>query len=154
MMDIAARATLADHRQLTAVVDRGFPSRAFHGATMDALTDPTVLAAIEGGGYDRVQAFIERFLTPRDPDALYTGYPERCFLTYVLDLRAEGHAPAAICELMRAEYGLIAYEGDVRSFLDQSIRIFEATAALTAIDGPPGTAAQYRDLAARLSHPR
>ena len=153
-MNIAARVTLADHRHLTAIVDRGFPPRAFHGATMDALTDPTVLAAIDGGGYDRVQAFVEQFLTPRDPDAIYTGYPERCFLTYVLDLRAEGHAPAAICEMMRAEYGLIAYEGDVRSFLDQSIRVFEATAALAATTAPAGSTDQYRTLAAQLSHPR
>jgi superfamily II helicase len=153
-MNIAARVVLADHRHLTAVVDRGFPPRAFHGATMDALTDPAVLAVIEGGGYDRVQAFIERFLTPRDPDAIYTGYPERCFLTYVLDLRAEGHAPAAICDVMRAEFGLIAYEGDVRSFLDQSIRTLEATAALARIDPPVQAASLYGELASQLTQPR
>ncbi|MDR9411149.1 MAG: DUF5814 domain-containing protein [Haloquadratum sp.] len=153
-MNLAARVVLADHRHLTAVVDRGFPPRAFHGATMDALTDPEVLAAIEGGGYDRVAAFVDRFLTPRDPDAIYTGHPERCFLTDVLDLRAEGRGPGSICEVIRAEYGLIAYEGDVRSFLDHSIRTLEATAALAATGASTGSAVLYRDLAAQLTQPR
>ena len=153
-MNIADRVVLADHRHLTAVVDRGFPPRAFNGATMDALTDPEVLAAIDGGGYTRVESFIEEFFTPRDPDAIYTGYPERCFLTYVLDLRTEGHTPAAICEIMRAEFGIIAYEGDVRSFLDGSIRTLEATAALAALESSTKTSTLYRDLADQLTHPR
>ena len=77
------------------------------------------------------------FLDCEDEDQLYTGYPERKFVRYLLELREQGLGPDDIVHVMGDEYMLYAYPGDVLSFLDQAVRTLEAAETLAKVDGRP-----------------
>ncbi len=70
--------------------------------------------------------FAEAFLDCDCEDNLHSGYPERQFIEYLLELRAQGLGPDAIVDVMSDDYMVYAYPGDVLSFLDDSVRTFEA----------------------------
>ena len=92
---------------------------------------------------DQLLDFAEDFLDC-DDEAVYTGYPERQFVAYLLDLRAQGLGPDAIVDVLGADYTLYAYPGDVRSFLDDAIRTLEAVETLATVDGQTKTAREAR----------
>lgn len=84
---------------------------------------------------DRLLDFAEDFLDPDQPEDLYTGYPERQFMTYLLELRAQGLHPDAIVDVISDEYFLYAYPGDILSFLDNAVRTIEAAETLANVEG-------------------
>jgi len=63
--------------------------------------------------------------------------PERKFIQYLLELRAQGLGPDAIVDdVMTDDYMVYAYSGDVLSFLDNAVRTLEAAAGgLARVDG-------------------
>jgi len=65
----------------------------------------------------------------------YCVHPEEKFVRYVLELRAQGLRPSAIVDVMGDDYMVYAYEGDVLSFLDNSVRTLEAMEELARVDG-------------------
>jgi superfamily II helicase len=126
---------LKNHRQIVSQLDVNVPKGAFKGATIDVLYSGEGLSKVDDATRDRLLAFAEDFLDPEDPDDLYTGYPERQFIRYLLELRAQGLGPDAIVDVMGDEYMVYAYPGDVLSFLDDAVRTLEATEALAAVEG-------------------
>ncbi|SFF81305.1 hypothetical protein SAMN04488063_0390 [Halopelagius inordinatus] len=126
---------LKNHRQISSQLDVNIPKGAFKGATMDVLYSGDGLSKLDGATRDRLLDFAEDFLDPKNPDDLYTGYPERQFVRYLLELRAEGLPPDAIVDVMSDDYMLYAYPGDVLSFLDNAVRTLEAVETLAGVEG-------------------
>jgi superfamily II helicase len=125
---------LKNHRQIASQLEVNIPKGAFKGATMDVLYSGEGLSNLDDATRDRLLDFAEDFLDPENPDDLYTGYPERQFIRYLLELRAQGLGPDAIVDVMSDEYMLYAYPGDILSFLDDAVRTLEAVESLAAVE--------------------
>jgi superfamily II helicase len=134
-----------NHRQLAAQLETTIPRGAFSGATLDVLFGAEGLEALDEATRDRVLGFAEEFLDCDCETNPYCGHPERKFVQYLLDLRASGLGPDAMVDAMTADYMVYAYPGDLRSFLDDSIRALEAVEELAAVDGHPEAADRARE---------
>ena len=124
-----------NHRQLASQLETSFPKGAFKGATLDVLFQGEGLAKLDDASRDRVLDFAEAFLDCDCEANPHCGCAERKFTRYLLELREQGLGPKAVVDVMGDDYMLYAYPGDVRNFLDDSIRTLEATAALADVDG-------------------
>jgi superfamily II helicase len=135
---------LKNHRQIVSQLETNIPKGAFKGATIEVLYSGEGLTKVDDATRDRLLDFAEDFLDCDDPDDLYTGYPERQFIRYLLELRAQGLGPEAIVDVMGDDYMLYAYPGDVLSFLDGAVRTLEAAEALADVDGDDAAASRVR----------
>ncbi|ERG90043.1 MAG: hypothetical protein J07HQW1_00056, partial [Haloquadratum walsbyi J07HQW1] len=108
-MAITDKVYLKNHRQIVSQLDTSIPKGAFKGATIDVLYSGDGLTKLDDTTRDRLLDFAEDFLDPDQPEDLYTGYPERQFMTYLLELRAQGLHPDAIVDVISDEYFLYAY---------------------------------------------
>jgi superfamily II helicase len=124
-----------NHRQLASQLDTSFPKSAFSGATLDILFTGDGIAKLDEASRDRVLEFAEDFLDCDCQSHPHCGCPQRKFVAYLLELRAEGLGPDAIVDVMSDDYMLYAYPGDVLSFLDDGVRTMEAAERLAAVDG-------------------
>jgi len=88
----------------------------FQGEGLEKLDDAT---------RDRVLDFTQDFLDCGCDNNPYCGCPERKFIQYLLELRAQGLGPDAIVDVMTDDYMVYAYSGDVLSFLDNAVRTLE-----------------------------
>jgi superfamily II helicase len=129
-----------NHRQISSQLDASIPKGAFKGATLDVLFTGEGLTQLDEATRDRVLDFAEDFLDCDCDDNPYCGHPERKFIRYLLDLRAQGLGPGDIVDVMSDDYMLYAYPGDVLSFLDQSVRTLEAMESLAEVEGDRETA--------------
>ena len=134
-MAITDRIYLKNHRQLSSQLERRIPKGAFSGATLDLLFSGEGLSKLDDATQERVFAFAEDFLNCDCETNPYCGHPERKFVRYLLELRAQGFDPEAIVDVMGDDYGLYAYPGDVLSFLDAAVRTLEAIEELARVDG-------------------
>ncbi|QZY00623.1 DUF5814 domain-containing protein [Halobaculum rubrum] len=134
-MAITDKIYLKNHRQIASQLDANVPKGAFSGATLDLVFSGDGLAELDETTRDRVLEFAEDFLDCACDDAPYCGHPERKFVRYLLELRAQGLGPDAIVDVMGDDYMLYAYPGDVLSFLDSAVRTLEATESLAAVEG-------------------
>jgi superfamily II helicase len=148
---ITDKVYLKNHRQISSQLDTSIPKGAFAGATMEVLYSGDGLAKLDDATRDRLLDFAADFLDCADPDALYTGYPERQFIRYLLELRAQGLGPDAIVDVMTDDYMLYAYAGDVLSFLDRAVRRLEAVESLAAVEGDDEMAERAREARRTLS---
>ncbi|MFB6280723.1 MAG: DUF5814 domain-containing protein [Haloferacaceae archaeon] len=148
-MAITDKVYLKNHRQIASEMETSIPKGAFHGATLETLYDGEGLAALDDATRERLLAFAEDFLDCGEED-LYAGYPERAFVRYLLELRAEGLGPDAIVDVMGDDYALYAYPGDVRSFLDDAVRTLEAAERLAAVEGAEAVERRVREARAAL----
>jgi len=98
----------------------------FQGEGLEKLDDAT---------RDRVLDFTQDFLDCDCDNNPYCGCPERKFIQYLLELRAQGLGPDAIVDVMTDDYMVYAYPGDVLSFLDNAVRTLEAAEGLARVDG-------------------
>ncbi|MEE6209738.1 DUF5814 domain-containing protein [Salarchaeum sp. III] len=126
-----------NHRQVVSQLDANFPKGAFHGATLDVLFSGSNLDQLNEATQERVLDFAKDFLDCNCESNPYCGHPERKFIQYVLELRAQGLDPEAIVDVMTEDYMVYAYPGDVYSFLDNAVRTLEAVEELAAVDGNP-----------------
>jgi superfamily II helicase len=126
---------LKNHRQISSQLDANIPKGAFKGATLDLVFTGDGLAELDESTRDRVLDFAEDFLDCDCQDAPYCGHPERKFVRYLLELRAQGLGPDAIVDVMGDDYMLYAYPGDVLSFLDDAVRTLEAVESLAEVEG-------------------
>jgi superfamily II helicase len=140
---------LRNHRAIVSQLDTSIPKGVFNGATLELLYAGDGLAKLDDATRDRLVEFAGDFLDC-EPEAIYTGYPERRFVAYLLDLRAGGLGPDAIVDVMGEEYMLSAYPGDVRSFLDDAIRTLEAVETLADVEGASDVAREARETRAAL----
>ena len=124
-----------NHQQLSSQLETNVPKGAFSGATLDILFSGDGIAKLDDASRDRVLEFAEDFLDCDCQGHPHCGCPERKFVAYLLELRAEGLGPEAIVDVMGDEYMLYAYPGDVLSFLDNSVRTLEAAERLADVDG-------------------
>lgn len=150
-MAITDKIYVKNHRQLSSQLETNIPKGAFKGATLDLLFQGENLAKLDDVTQERVLDFAEDFLDCDCDDNPYCGHPERKFIRYLLELRAEGHGPDAIVDVMSDEYMVYAYEGDVLSFLDDSVRTLEAVEELARVDGQEETADEARALKSALA---
>ncbi|ESP88624.1 DUF5814 domain-containing protein [Candidatus Halobonum tyrrellensis] len=133
-MAITDKIYLKNHRQIAAQLDTNVPKGAFKGATLDLVFTGDGLAELDEATRDRVLEFAEDFIDCGCDDAPYCGHPERKFVTYLLELRAQGMGPDAIVDVMGDDYMLYAYPGDVLSFLDDAVRTLEAVESLADVE--------------------
>lgn len=124
-----------NHRQIASQLETGFPKSAFAGATLDVLFTGEGLSKLDSATRDRALDFAEDFLDCDCQSNPYCGCAERKFISYLLELRAQGLGPDAIVDVMGDEYMLYAYSGDILSFLDQSVRTLEAVETLADVEG-------------------
>jgi superfamily II helicase len=124
-----------NHRQLASQLDTNIPKGAFKGATLDLLFQGDGLEKLDDATRERVLDFASDFLDCDCQDNPYCGHPERKFVRYLLELRADGLGPEAIVDVMTDDYMVYAYPGDVLSFLDDSVRTLEAIESLAAVEG-------------------
>jgi superfamily II helicase len=124
-----------NHRQLASQLETNFPKGAFSGATLDILFQGEGLANLDEATQDRVLDFAEDFLDCSCQSNPHCGHPEEKFISYLLDLRAQGLGPDAIVDVMSDDYLVYAYPGDILSFLDNGIRTLEAAEQLADVDG-------------------
>jgi superfamily II helicase len=133
-----------NHRQLASQLETSFPKGAFKGATLDILFQGEGLAKLNEASRDRVLEFAEDFLDCDCQANPHCGCAERKFVRYLLELREQGLGPQAVVDVMGDDYMLYAYPGDVRNFLDDSIRTLEAVEALADVDGQKDVAEKAR----------
>ena len=134
-MAITDKIYVKNHRQLASQLETNLPKGAFAGATLDLLFTGDGLADLDEATRERVLDFAEDFLDCDCDNNPYCGCPERKFIRYLLELRAQGMGPDAIVDAMTAEYMVYAYPGDVLSFLDSAVRRLEAVESLAAVEG-------------------
>ena len=133
---VTDRIYVENHRRLAAQLETSFPKSAFAGATLDVLFTGDGIAKLDDAARDRVLSFAEAFLYCDCQSRPHCGHPERKFLAYLLELRAQGLGPDAIVDVMGDDYLLYAYPGDVLSFLDDAVRTLEAAERLADADAP------------------
>ncbi|WP_459883054.1 DUF5814 domain-containing protein [Halorubrum gandharaense] len=124
-----------NHQQLSSQLETNVPKGAFSGATLDLLFTGDGLSKLDSTTRDRILDFAEDFLDCDCQSNPYCGCPERKFIQYVLELRAQGFGPDAIVNVMTDDYMVYAYTGDVRSFLDNAIRRLDAVESLADVEG-------------------
>ena len=124
-----------NHRRIGSQLETRIPRSAFSGATLDLLYSGEGLSKLDDATQERVLDFAEDFLDCDCESNPYCGHPERKFMRYLLDLRAQGLGPDAIVDVMGDEYLVTAYPGDVLSFLDGSVRTLEAMEDLANVEG-------------------
>ncbi|WP_129114296.1 DUF5814 domain-containing protein [Halegenticoccus tardaugens] len=150
-MAITDKIYVKNHRQIVSQLDVNVPKRAFAGATLDVLFTGEGLSKLDEATRERALDFAEDFLDCGCKNNPYCGHPERKFVRYLLELRAQGLGPDAIVDVMSDEYMLYAYPGDVLSFLDQSVRTLEAVEALAGVEGDEETKRRAARAARELS---
>ncbi len=123
-----------NHRQIASQIDTRFPKSAFSGATLDILFTGD-LSELDEATRDKVLDFSEDFLDCGCDSNPYCGHPERKFVKYLLDLRAQGLDPESMVDVMTQDYMVYAYPGDLYSFLDDAVRTLEAVEDLAEVDG-------------------
>jgi len=133
-----------NHRQLSSQLETSFPKGAFSGATLDILFQGEGLSNLDEATQERVLDFAEDFLDCDCQSNPYCGHPEEKFISYLLDLRAQGMGPEAIVDVMSDDYLVYAYPGDILSFLDDGIRTLEAAEQLADVDGQTEQADRIR----------
>ena len=143
-MAITDKIYVKNHRQLASQLETSIPKGAFSGATMDLLFQGEGLAKLDDATQERVLDFAEDFMDCDCQGSPHCGCPERKFVSYLLELREQGLGPQAIVDVMGDDYMLYAYPGDVRSFLDDSIRQLEAIETLADVDGQREAAEEAR----------
>ncbi len=151
-MAITDKIYLKDHQQIASQLDVSIPKGAFKGATIDILYSGDGLSNVDSATRDRLLDFAEDFLDPENPDDLYTGYPERKFIAYLLQLRTEGFGPQAIVDIIGDEYLLYAYPGDILSFLDSAVRTLEAAETLASVDNQSGMKSELAEMKHSLTN--
>lgn len=134
-MAITDKIYVKNHRQLASQLETSFPKSAFSGATLDILFTGDGLAKLDDASRDRALEFAEDFLDCDCQSNPHCGCAERKFVSYLLDLRAQGLGPDAVVDVMGDDYMLYAYPGDVLSFLDSGVRTLEAAERLANVDG-------------------
>ena len=150
-MAITDKIYVKNHRQLASQLETSFPKGAFSGATLDVLFTGEGLASLNEATRDRVLDFAEDFLDCDCQSNPHCGHPEEKFVSYLLDLRAQGLGPEAIVDVMSDDYLVYAYPGDVLSFLDDGIRTLEAAEQLADVDGQQEQAGAIRRRRKNLS---
>jgi superfamily II helicase len=125
-----------NHRQIASQIDTRFPKSAFSGATLDILFTGD-LSDLDETTRDKVLDFAEDFLDCGCDSNPYCGHPERKFVRYLLDLRAQGLDPESMVNVMTDDYMVYAYPGDLYSFLDDAVRTLEAVEDLAEVDDRP-----------------
>ncbi|WP_267641104.1 DUF5814 domain-containing protein [Haloarchaeobius amylolyticus] len=134
-MAITDKIYVKNHRQLSSQLDTNIPKGAFKGATLDILFNGGEnLDKLDETTRERVLDFAQDFMDCGCDNAPYCGHPERKFISYLLELRAQGLSPSAIVDVMGDDYMVYAYEGDVLSFLDDGVRTLEAMEELARVD--------------------
>lgn len=144
-MAITDKIYVKNHRQLASQLDTNIPKGAFKGATLDLLFQGKGLEKLDDASRERVLDFTQDFLDCDCQDNPYCGCPERKFIQYLLELRAEGLGPEAIVDVMTDDYMVYAYPGDILSFLDDSVRTLEAIEALAGVEGDAEMEDRTRD---------
>ncbi|WP_276254702.1 DUF5814 domain-containing protein [Halomontanus rarus] len=134
-MAITDKIYVKNHQQLASQLETSIPKGAFKGATLDILFQGEGLEKLDDATRDRVLDFAQDFLDCDCDNNPYCGCPERKFMQYLLELRAQGLGPDAIVDVMSDDYMLYAYPGDVLSFLDDAVRTLEAAEGLARVDG-------------------
>ena len=150
-MAITDKIYLKNHRQIASQLETSIPKSAFSGATLDLLFQGENLANLDDATQERVLDFATDFLDCDCQSNPHCGHPERKFIRYLLDLRAQGLGPDAIVDVMGDDYMLYAYPGDVLSFLDDSVRSLEAIEELADVDGRQEASEEARRLKRELS---
>ena len=140
-MAITDKIYVKNHRQLASQLEVSFPKSAFSGATLDILFQGD-LEKLDDASRERVLDFNEDFLDCTCDSNPYCGHPERKFIAYLLDLRAQGLDPESMVDVMSDEYMLYAYPGDLYSFLDDAVRTLEAVEELAEVEGEREAAAR------------
>ena len=125
-----------NHRQIASQIDTRFPKSAFSGATLDILFTGD-LSDLDEATREKVLDFAEDFLDCGCDSNPYCGHPERKFVQYLLELRAEGLDPESMVNVMTDDYMVYAYPGDLYSFLDDAVRTLEAVDDLAEVDDRP-----------------
>ncbi|QZA89488.1 helicase [Salinarchaeum sp. IM2453] len=133
-MAITDKIYVKNHRQIGAQLDADIPKGAFKGATMDLLYRGKNLQKLDDTTRDRILDFAEDFLDCSCDNNPYCGCPERKFIRYLLELRAQGLNAEEIVDVMTSDYMLYAYPGDILSFLDDAVRTLEATGDLASVE--------------------
>ena len=151
-MAITDKIYVKNHRQLASQLDASFPKSAFSGATLDILFSGDGIAKLDEASRDRVLEFAEDFLDCDCQGHPHCGCPERKFISYLLELRAQGLGPDAIVDVMGDDYMLYAYSGDILSFLDQSVRTLEAAEALAQTEAGVDRSRELHDAKRELTN--
>ncbi|WP_435360183.1 DUF5814 domain-containing protein [Haloarchaeobius sp. DFWS5] len=151
-MAITDKIYVKNHRQLASALDTNIPKGAFKGATLDILFNGGEdLEKLDEATRERVIDFSKDFMDCGCKNAPYCGHPERKFIIYLLELRAEGLPPSSIVDVMTDDYMVYAYEGDVLSFLDDGVRTLEAMEELARVDGNEEMQRRARETKRQLS---
>jgi superfamily II helicase len=134
-----------NHRQLGSQLDTSIPKSAFAGATLDLLFQAENIDQLDETTRERVLDFATDFLDCDCQDNPFCGHPERKFVRYLLELRAEGLGPEAMVDVMTDEYMVYAYAGDLLSFLDDAVRTLDAVEQLAEVEGAEDVTRRARE---------
>jgi len=100
-----------------------------------------------GADAEKVLRFARDFLSCKCAESPFCGCPERLFSKRVIELRAEGLDPEEINGVLREEYGVYVYGGDMYTYLTQAVRLLESYERLCELAGLHELANQSRVLA-------
>ena len=143
-MAITDKIYVKNHRQISSQLETSIPKSAFAGATLDLLFQGENIQQLDDVTRDRVLDFASDFMDCDCQDNPYCGHPERKFIRYLLELRADGLGPEAIVDVMSDEYMVYAYPGDLLSFLDDAVRTLDAVEQLAQVEDAKEVKSQAR----------
>ncbi|MFB6124824.1 MAG: DUF5814 domain-containing protein [Halanaeroarchaeum sp.] len=143
-MAVTDKIYVKNHRQIASQLEVSFPKSAFSGATLDLLFQGD-LEKLDDATRERVLDFHRDFLDCTCESNPYCGHPERKFIGYLLDLRAQGLDPESMVDVMTDDYMVYAYPGDLYSFLDDAVRTLEAVEELADVEDEPAVARRAAD---------
>lgn len=130
-------------RRDTSISDRVF-SHMFEG-----MLERQMLTRL-GADAEKVLRFARDFLSCKCAENPFCGCPEKQFSKRVIELRAEGLDPEEINDVLREEYGVYVYGGDMYTYLTQAVRLLESYEQLCELADMHELAKQSRALAKRI----
>ena len=132
-LDAVVHITVLDNVHLAVKKDVNIPDRVF-SHMLEGVLNREMLARLDSDA-DRLVRFAREFLSCGCKKSPFCGCPERLFSKRLLELRVEGLDPAEINDVLREEYGVYVYGGDIYTYLTQVVRMLESYEQLAEIVG-------------------
>lgn len=102
------------------------PDAAFHGVTLELLSERVNIERLGGTLREQLLAFVHDFIHCRCRTSPFCGCPERAFAAKVIELRENGLDHRGISACLLEEYGIEIFPADVLAYLEDTVHVLEA----------------------------
>jgi superfamily II helicase len=132
---ISRKARFKAARTIERASGHRIPDAAFHGVTLEVLSERVNVDRLGGTLREQLLAFIHDFLSCRCRSAPFCGCPERKFAQKVIELRENGLDHRGIGAYLLEEYGIEIFPADILAYLEDSVHVLEAIEDVARLTG-------------------